>query len=468
VRGKSIGNVLGFIGFVLDGFHFDFFAIIPIYMDNKGNNLNKELIADFLANEKSYDLESICDKYKLKKSEGELDPWDSKKKYVLSRISSENNVFLLNLAIQLLEDYESTQFARGIEKYFPEGIFKLSSTTRNRLIDDIASDNINCDIRSIIKNSWDFDTTNPMDIFNPIDINTIPIKDLLIKFVDFLYVSDKSIINFLELLTHPRVCDEKVQNLLVKKINNAISIDGFKLKEEGYYSDRVFYKIYDIKGKSRGSIKNLIFSAVGYKPEIVLSDSLNNDIKIVKNENSCLVYEKPIPKKGLTWKMLILWWQDSKYFNPQKHSEKELYTRLFMSLDSPPEKLFFKTYFKYFRGKYKNLPALIPQVYLHYDPYTLKQLKGKKRLHHQRMDFLLLLPAKNRVVIEIDGKQHYSEGNISSPKLYSEMVKEDRELKFRGYEIFRLGGYELSQENSEILIKDFISKLFEKYGIEPI
>ncbi len=181
-----------------------------------------------------------------------------------------------------------------------------------------------------------------------------------------------------------------------------------------------------------------------------------------------LVAENPIPKTGLTWEMLISWWQDSKYFSSQEDSERELYQRLFMSLDSLPEKLFFKTYFKYFRGKYKNLPALIPQVYLHYDPYTLKQLRGKKRLARQRMDFLLLLPSKNRVVIEIDGKHHYSKGDISSPKLYSEMVKEDRELKLRGYEIFRFGGYELSQSGSETLIKEFISKLFEKYAIESV
>ena len=32
MRGKSIGNILNFIGFVLDGFHFDFFTIIPIYV----------------------------------------------------------------------------------------------------------------------------------------------------------------------------------------------------------------------------------------------------------------------------------------------------------------------------------------------------------------------------------------------------------------------------------------------------
>lgn len=40
----------------------------------------------------------------------------------------------------------------------------------------------------------------------------------------------------------------------------------------------------------------------------------------------------------------------------------------------------------------------------------------------ERMDFLLLLPHGVRIVLEVDGKQHYAEGDIASPKLYSEMV----------------------------------------------
>ena len=131
---------------------------------------------------------------------------------------------------------------------------------------------------------------------------------------------------------------------------------------------------------------------------------------------------------------------------------------LFPSLD-------FKTFLKKMHSKFKEkLPALIPQVYLHYDPYTLQDLKNEKRLPRQRMDFLLLLSNNNRIVIEIDGKQHYSEGNTSSPRLYSEMVSSDRELKLRGYDIYRFGGYELTiGDNTEKLIEDFCDSLFKKY-----
>jgi very-short-patch-repair endonuclease len=79
------------------------------------------------------------------------------------------------------------------------------------------------------------------------------------------------------------------------------------------------------------------------------------------------------------------------------------------------------------------------------------------------MDFLLLLSDKTRIVIEIDGKQHYSEGDRSSPRLYSEMVKEDRALRLKGYEVYRFGGFELSSDQAEEIVKEFFSNLFKKH-----
>ena len=67
------------------------------------------------------------------------------------------------------------------------------------------------------------------------------------------------------------------------------------------------------------------------------------------------------------------------------------------------------------RGRYKasyDIPALIPQVYLHYDPYnqrTRRSLSSGTPLARQRMDFLLLFSDRQRVVIEVDGKQHYAQ-----------------------------------------------------------
>ena len=85
---------------------------------------------------------------------------------------------------------------------------------------------------------------------------------------------------------------------------------------------------------------------------------------------------------------------------------------------------------------------------------------------HQRMDFLMLLPNGIRVVIEIDGKQHYSEGDISSPKLYAEMMVDTRKLQLKGYEVYRFGGYEfMDSQQMKQTVRDFFEMLFKKYSI---
>jgi len=225
---------------------------------------------------------------------------------------------------------------------------------------------------------------------------------------------------------------------------------------------------------AKGEIKNLIFAANGLKPDIVLSDSLNNDIKIVKNAEYCLVYDWPILEGVFLWENLVKWWAnknnsifpENNSIFPDDKTEFNLYSRLMKSLNSKPEILLFETYFKRLRRELGDkFPALIPQVYLHYDPKTFKNLKGNKRLSRQRMDFLLLFSKQERVVIEVDGKQHYANDDIANPKKYAEMVSADRELRLNGYEIYRFGGYELYGKQGELIVENFFRRLFKKYKI---
>lgn len=82
------------------------------------------------------------------------------------------------------------------------------------------------------------------------------------------------------------------------------------------------------------------------------------------------------------------------------------------------------------------------------------------------MDFPLLLPGGVRVVIEIDGKHHYSyaDGRLS-PRLYAEMMAADRALRLLGYEVYRFGAYELGQPNAEQVLIGFYRSLFERYSL---
>lgn len=115
----------------------------------------------------------------------------------------------------------------------------------------------------------------------------------------------------------------------------------------------------------------------------------------------------------------------------------------------------------------KSLPALIPQVYLHYDPAIIKYLRHRLPLQRQRMDFLLLLPERQRVLIEVDGKHHFAEGERASLRRYADMVSADRELRLAGYEIYRFGANELVGPGAAPTIERFFRRLFDRHGILP-
>jgi very-short-patch-repair endonuclease len=78
------------------------------------------------------------------------------------------------------------------------------------------------------------------------------------------------------------------------------------------------------------------------------------------------------------------------------------------------------------------------------------------------MDFLLLLPSRQRVVIEVDGKQHYADGDTASPKHYAGMVAEDRNLRLLGYEVYRFGGYELMKDKARAVVEAFLKRLMKR------
>jgi hypothetical protein len=222
-----------------------------------------------------------------------------------------------------------------------------------------------------------------------------------------------------------------------------------------------------------GELKNLIFAADGPKPRIVLRDAVNNVIEIVENADHCLVYDRPLGPDGLTWQALVDWWRDQ--YEPDAANDLEagrrLHLRLQGSLQSPPEELVLKTYAERYGQEHGfDLPALVPQVYLHYDPYTKAELGPEGGvLARQRMDYLMLFPDQSRVVIEVDGRQHYSSGDknqFSDPGRYAEMVREDRALRLRGYEVYRFGGAEFAEDDAVKRVNEFFEALLSRHGLQ--
>jgi very-short-patch-repair endonuclease len=69
-------------------------------------------------------------------------------------------------------------------------------------------------------------------------------------------------------------------------------------------------------------------------------------------------------------------------------------------------------------------------------------------------------------VIEVDGRQHYASGEqleTPNPKRYAEMVREDRALRLRGYEVYRFGAAELDGESGAEVVTSFFDELLERH-----
>ncbi|MGC5344909.1 hypothetical protein [Streptomyces sp. DT171] len=73
----------------------------------------------------------------------------------------------------------------------------------------------------------------------------------------------------------------------------------------------------------------------------------------------------------------------------------------------------------------------------------------------------------------VDGVQHYGRKNppdehgkatwTAVPRLYVEMVAEDRRLRLARYEIYGFGGYELSAPGGRQLLEKFFTELLTRH-----
>ena len=281
-----------------------------------------------------------------------------------------------------------------------------------------------------------------------------------------------------ERLVHPEVQLAQNQRVLVERLDELLQQDDFELRAEGSQGGLPVYKVRKRATGVNGVPKYIIF-ATTLKPDIVIDDALDMNIRIVGHEDKCLVYDQPPPAGNLTWTMLVEWWcKQTKKPSNDAEARSEFGKRLQASLQSEAERVFFANYFRVFKPILEdNLPALLPQVYLHYDPRSRGE-RSKPVLVRQRMDFLILLANAARIVIEIDGIQHYSDDNgRASPSRYAEMVAEDRRIRNLGYEVYRFGGAEIVARNGEKFvpldtaketITSFFQELFTRHGIKAV
>ena len=260
--------------------------------------------------------------------------------------------------------------------------------------------------------------------------------------------------------------DETAQRLFVAKVNAALVQSGTELREIGIDQGYPSFRLVTTRSTPLRTPKNIIFASP-VKPDLRFIDAINNDIEIVTNVDKVLVYDRPLPVDGLRWRDLQRWWAETQQIEDPVSAKITLYQRLLSSLPeaSPPQHAFFVGFHKAFGKAIPDLPALLPEVWLHWDPKTVKE-RGPQALVRFRMDFLMLLPQGARVVIEIDGKQHYAQDDGKADTVrYANLVAADRELKLSGYEVFRFGAWELQSADTGTVVKNFFDSLFKQYRV---
>jgi very-short-patch-repair endonuclease len=298
---------------------------------------------------------------------------------------------------------------------------------------------------------------------NPGDWNAETLFDQLGAFD----CSDRRFSLFLEGLASPDVRpDEAEQRAFVAAVNLPLNGAGLELRETGAADGYPMFEVASLHAGVRGAAKNLIFAS-SEKPDLRFRDAVNNEIEIVTNADKVLVYDRPIGADGLRWADLLEWWSAKEQITDQAEAKKSLYLRLRDSLptNSPPQRRLFEAFYKGFGQAVPHLPALVPEVWLHWDPQTVNR-RGRDALFRFRMDFLLLLPHRVRVVIEVDGKHHYCDGEgRGDVDRYAAMMHADRDLRLAGYEVFRFGAAELMSSEADLLVKNFFEALFKRHAI---
>lgn len=301
--------------------------------------------------------------------------------------------------------------------------------------------------------------------------------------VDIFHWTDQEFLHFCEEYVNPvfnrYIWDEEqgkrvnLQSECVEAINLYLRDCGYELRPTNHIGDKIEYGLVELTGV-KGKINNIVFAAI-MKPDILLTDVLNQTVQIPVAEDKYLLYDKEVSAGGLSWKELLKWYDENHWLSGEGLEER-LYVAV-RNCGSPIEEQFFNCYLEAVKEFGDGIPALLPQVYLYYDSKVQKE-RTIRIFDHQCMDFLMLFSGSQRVVIELDGVQHYSEGTVqisgnefprhlASTERYASMVSAQREMTLAGYEVYRFGGREFQNpEQAQETIRHFFIDLFAKHGVD--
>ncbi|MFD4592778.1 AbiJ-related protein [Streptomyces rubiginosohelvolus] len=256
--------------------------------------------------------------------------------------------------------------------------------------------------------------------------------------------------------------DEALQHRLATAMNEHLRTTGLELRQTGTLGGYPRFTLVPLQLAHIRAPKNVIF-ATPAKPDIRFLSAVDNDIEIVNGD--ALIYDRTVTDDGIRWRDLQSWYQDREHITDADEAKKSLYARLCASLpeNSPGQRNLFDSYHRILGSEVYDMPALLPEVWLHWDPRTVRE-RGPQALLRFRMDFLLLLPHGQRVVLEVDGSQHYTRDRGRTPDTakYAAMVAADRDLRLSGYEVYRFGHDETT---ARTLLEAFLPRLFQHHEV---
>lgn len=279
---------------------------------------------------------------------------------------------------------------------------------------------------------------------------------------------DRRFAGFIEdLVSHAVLLTEEHQRKVVDLVNPALEKARLELREVDRDGGYPVYRLVSTQ-TPMSRPKTVIFASRG-KPDLRIRDALAGDIEIV-DARGALVYDAPIGADGLRFETLRRWWSAQNPEIEDSATANALYDRLAHSLpsESPPQRLLFWAYHHFYGDRLESVPALLPEVWLHWDPKTLRE-RGAGALLGQRMDFLILAPNNQRIILEVDGITHYTDAHGKpSPARYAKNTSYDRDMQLRGYSVYRFGGYELMADRKAVkaMLADFFERMFAKHHVE--
>lgn len=469
------------------------------------DEIREQIAATIWLHVSAHDVPRVCKAVGIQDAvheEEKSEAFSSKRRYVKNRLLEKSKAELLQIASNVLEEFDAPKLRNLLSESTVHAEHRVSTVVRKDVLQVLdALDNLSGETPLLDTLASVFGKEvlegNPLDVFlssgktlaDEITRHYLHNPDWtpaqVLEECGILTCGQAQFFELLERILHPLARRGSDQTDLAQKLSVALRRDGFEIRQTGILSGYAIYGVVRAQTGVAGTMKNLIFASTGEKPELIIRDAVNNDVEIVRNADKVLIYDRPLPPLGqFLWKDLLSWWQERENIADETAAKDSLYKRLLQSVlttQSPGEFAIFRGYYERFGTRLgPNLPVLIPQVYLHYDPYTKRERGDEEFLVRQRMDFLLMLENSVRIVIEVDGRHHYGVEDparhvyIADAGRYAAMCREDRRLRLLGYEVYRFGGAELSDTTlsplkigpaSQEAVSGFFDWLLRKHGV---